>query len=234
MIDLGTTDFYIATPSIPRSDFERYSTQLFDDWENHVAQTLSLQDYSLVLEVEEGSVKGVGRIAAVLGAVYLGIGNYGDFVQGIQTIRGQVSSVGDYLTEHAVIPFKPSGYEAKVRKRGGSLGQLQRLFNQVQRRELTPEQAMIEAEAMFGEEASSVPGFMRDLQKSLENLPLFHQQVSLLPEPTEQELEISTREGERKPRPSRQIPSAPPPQHIRVEVWRESKKGQRKVRVIQL
>lgn len=234
MIDLGTTDFYIATPSMPRSEFERYSTHLFDDWENHVGQILSLPDYSLVLEVEEGSVKGGGRIAVVLGALYLGIGNYGDFVQGIQTIRGQISSVGDYLAEQAAIPFKSSGCEAQVKKRGGSLGQLQRLFNKVQRREMTPEQAMIEAEAMFGEEASSVPGFMCDLQKSLEKLPLFHQQISLLPEPTEQELEVSTRENERKPRPSRQIPSAPPPQHIRVEVWRESKKGQRKVRVIQL
>jgi hypothetical protein len=234
MIDLGTTDFYIATPSMPSSEFERYSTHLFDIWEIHVGQILALPDYSLLLEIEEGSVKGVGRIGAVLGALYIAIGNYGDFVQGIQTIRSQVSSVGDYLADQAFNPFAQSSCKAKVRKRSGSLGQLQRLFNKVQSRELTPEQAMIEAEGIFSEEASSNPAFMCDLQKSLETLPLVHQQTSLLPGSTDEELEILTREVERKPRPSRQHPSAPPPQHIRVEVWRESKNDQRKVRVIQL
>lgn len=228
MIDLGTTDFFIDVPSMPRQKLKRYSARLFDKWEEHVARTLELSDYSLALEVEEGSVKGVGRIATVLGTLYIGIGLYGDFIQGIETIRSQVSSVGDYLAEQANTPFKASGSETRVRKRGGSLAHLHRLFAKVQRREMTTEQAMLEAEALFGDEASTVPGFMCDLQKSLEQIPLFHQQLPLLPDATEMELG-----KKRKPHPSRP-PSAPLPQHLRVEVWRDSKNGQKKIRVVQL
>lgn len=232
MIDLGTTDFYIGVPSMPRQELKRYSTRLFDEWEEYVSSTLKLSDYSLALEVEEGSVKGVGRIAAVLGTLYLGIGNYGGFVQGIEIIRSQVNSVGDYLVEHASSPFKASGCETKVRKRGGSLAHLQRLFVKVQSREITTEQAMLEAETLFGDEADAAPGFMCDLRKSFELVPLFHQQLPLLPDATDMELDSGTKKG--KPRPSRPLPTAPPPQHLRVEVWRDSKNGQRRVRVVQL
>jgi hypothetical protein len=58
MIDLGTTDFFIGVPSMSRGKFKEYSTRLFDEWEDHVSRTLELPDYSLALEVEEGSVKG--------------------------------------------------------------------------------------------------------------------------------------------------------------------------------
>lgn len=232
MIDLGSTDFLIGIPSMPRQELRRYSTRLFDEWEEYVSRTLELSDYALALEVEEGSVKGVGKIAAVLGTLYAGIATYGGFVQGIDIIRGQVSSVGDYLAEHASSPFKASGCETKIRKRGGSLAHLQRLFAKVQRREMTTEQAMLEAEALFGGEADTAPGFMCDLQTSLEQAPLFHQQLPLLPDAVDTEFVSGTKK--RKSRPSRQLPSAPPPQHLRVEVWRDSKNGQRRVRVVQL
>ena len=232
MIDLGGTDFLIGVPSMPRQKLRSYSTHLFDEWEEYVSRTLELPDYSLALEVEEGSVKGVGKVAAVLGTLYAGIATYGGFVQGIEIIRDQINSVGDYLAEQASSPFKTSGCETKVRKRGGSLAHLQRLFAKVQRREITTEQAMLEAEALFGGEADTAPGFMCDLRTSLEQAPLFHQQLPLLPDTVDTELVSGTKKE--KTRSPRQLPSAPPPQHLRVEVWRDSKNGQRKVRVVQL
>lgn len=234
MIDLGTTDFFIGVPSMPRPEFEKYSTRLFDEWEEHVGRTLALPDYSLALEVEEGSVKGAGNIAVVLGALYLGIGNYGDFFQGLQTIRGQISSAGDFLAERAAIPFKSNGRETKVRKRGGSLAHLHRLFVKVQRREMTAEQAMREAETLLGDEATTAPEFMHNLQESLEQTPLLPQQLPLLLDPLEQEAVVPGGGKERRPRPPHPMPTMPPSQQLRVEVWRESKKGQRRIRVIEL
>ena len=116
MIDLGSTNFHIGVPSMPRQELRRYSTRLFDEWDEYVENTLKLPDYSLALEVEEGSVKGGGKIAVVLGALYLGIGNYGSFISGLQTIREQISSAGDFLAERAVQPFELSGVLPKVRK----------------------------------------------------------------------------------------------------------------------
>lgn len=234
MIDLGATDFYFGVPNLLRPQFEEYSAQLFDEWEEHVGQTLLLPDYSLALEVEEGSVKGVGKVGAWLAAIYIGVGQYGDFVQGLQTIRAQVSSVGDFLVERAAIPFELTDCEKTVRKRGGSLGRLQRLLLKVQCREMTAEQAMREAETLLGEEALTSPEFMQSLKNSLEQTPLNPEQLSLLLNTPEFEPEVLGSEKERRPRPSRPMPSAPPLQQLRVEVWRESKQGQRKIRVTQI
>lgn len=70
MLDLGTTEFVLAIPSLPETELKRQSTSLFDDWEGYVDTALSLPDYSLFLQVEEGSVKGATRIGAAIGALY--------------------------------------------------------------------------------------------------------------------------------------------------------------------
>ena len=234
MLDLGTTDFYIAVPSMPRQEFETYSTRLFDEWDEYVEKTLTLQDYSLVLEVEEGSVKGVGRIAALLGVVYFGIGNYGSFISGVQTIREQISTAGDFLAKRAALPFESSGAKPKVRKHGGSLARLQRLFHKVQRGEMTADQAMSEAEALLGDDAATSPEFMRKLAESLEQAPRFHQQILLPLDALGPEDSLPRSEKEQLPRTFPKKPYLPPPLQFRVEVWRESKKGPRKIRVVQL
>lgn len=234
MIDIGTTDFYIGVPSMPRHEFEEYSTRLFDEWEAYVEKTLMLPDYYLALEVEEGSVKGGGKIAVLLGALYFGIGNYGSFVSGLQTIRGQISSVGDFLAEQAAAPFESGGFKPKVRKHGDSLSHLQRLFVKVQRGEMTVEYAMHESEALFGDEATTVPEFMQKLHESFEQAPRFPQQLPLPLDTHEYEALLSSNDKGLRPRPSRPKPSLPSPQQFRVEVWRESKKGERRVRVFKL
>jgi hypothetical protein len=234
MIDLGTTNFYIGVPSMPRDEFENYSTRLFDEWEDYVEKTLLLSDYSLALEVEEGSVKGIGKIVAFMGALYVGIGAYGSFISGVQTIRDQVSSVGDFLGERAGLPFGSSGVPPKIRKHGGSLAHLQRLFVKVQRGDLTPDQAMYEAESYFGDDAATSPEFMKKLEESLIQTPRFHQQIQLPLDTFESEGSLPSGEKGRLPRPSHPKPVVPPPLAFRVEVWRDSKKEQRKIRVIQL
>jgi hypothetical protein len=141
MIDIGTTEFYFAVPSFSRQELEQCSLQLFDRWEMSVADNLVIPDYSLSLGVENGSIKGQGRIAVVLGALYFGIGNYGSFISGLKTIRDQVSVVSDLFVESAKQQLGTDFGAAKVRKRSGALGSLQRLFVKVQRGEITPEEA---------------------------------------------------------------------------------------------
>lgn len=234
MLDLGATDFYIAVPSLPQHKFEKYSTRLFDEWAAYVEKTLTLSDYSLVLEVEEGSVKGIGKVGATLFAVYLGIGTYGSFISGIDIIRGQINTAGDFLAERAASPFAAKGIKPKIRKHGGTLARIQRLFLKVQRGEMTSEQAIREVEALLGDEAATAPEFMRKLEESLKQAPRFHQQQLLpLDSASMEDLEPISDKG-KLPRPfPKKLQLAPPP-HFRVEVWRESKKGERKVRVVPL
>jgi hypothetical protein len=95
---------------------------------------------------------------------------------------------------------------------------------------------MQEAGKMFGEEAKSEPGFMEQLHDALKQTPILPQQIQLsidLEVTEDMELPPSTQMPRQQKPPQ---PKAPPPQsqHLRVEVWRESKKSKRNVRVTKL
>ncbi|MEJ7138604.1 hypothetical protein [Amphibiibacter pelophylacis] len=231
MIDIGTTDFYFVVPSLSKRRLEKYTLQLFDRWEQSVERSLLLPDYSLLLEVEEGSIKGKGRIAAGLAAVYVDVSGYGSFIQGLQIIRDQVNTVSDALAETAEKQIWPSRSAARTRKRGETLGSLQRLFFKVQRGDITPEEATREAELLIGEDAKDSPEFMSSLAESLAQAPKFHEQVPLPFESADDGHPGEQTERDRPPRrPS--APLWPLPTHLRVEVWRESKKQKKNHRTI--
>lgn len=234
MIYLGGTDFYIDVPSLPRHEFEQYSTKLFDKWEAYVEKALKIPDYSLALEVQEGSIKGGAKIAATLGALYFGVGQYGSFISGLQTIQAQVSAVGSFLATQAVTPFSYSKVKPKIKKYNGSLGELQRLFHRVQMGEITAEQAMLKAEFILGDEARSESHFMAELKDSFERTRLVARQLDLPLNSLGKDTIPQADNKKRKPRLPRPEPELPIGQQFRVEVWRDSKKEKRKVRIIQL
>jgi hypothetical protein len=234
MANIGTVDFYIGVPSLPRGELEEYSIQLFDEWEAYVEGVLTLPDYSLLLEVDEGSIKAFGRITAALVILYVGIGQYGSFITGLETIHNQVRSAGDYFGERASAPFSSINATPKVRKRGESLARLQSLFVKVQRGEIKVEEAMKESEAIFGTEAETSPDFMNEIKTSLEKTPLLPQQIQL--PLVDLEGEPLSYEGEKQTKPKPYKPRTPVPKSdlYRVEIWRENKKGKRNMRVISL
>ena len=231
MINIGSTNFLIKVPSLPQEEFKRYSTKLFDEWEKNVERTLLLPDYSISLEIEEGSIKGGGKVAVALGALYFGIGSYGDFISGLETIRGQVSYVSNALFKSARAPFGCSSVNAKARKNGGALSDLHRLFDKVQRGMLTADEAMSEVNTLFGEEGESVPEFIRELRLQFENAPRHPEQLSLVDD--EWEVCGEDKTEEKKNLPGRPRPK-PIPQQYRIEIWRESKKDKKHVKVTKL
>jgi len=105
MVDLGSTQFHLAIPSLPEEKLRQLSTRLFDSWEHFADDALSLPDYSLFLQVEEGSVRGLATVGAVLATIYFGIGNYGDFISGLKTINEQLTATSAYLRKHAPSVF---------------------------------------------------------------------------------------------------------------------------------
>lgn len=234
MIDIGNTEFLIAVRSLAKDDFEIYSSRLFDTWDEYIEKSLSVPDYSISLEIEEGSIKGKGKIAIAVGALYLGIGNYGSFISGLQTIRGQVSYVSSKLVESALSPFGEGSVKTTYRNNGGALSHLHRLFQKVQKGELTADQAMREAERILGEEAKSSPAFMQKLNDALKNAPKYPKQEHLF-EGAENEFNGSIDEKIKRI-PSRTPTPKPdtPINQFRVEIWRESKRDKKNVRVSKL
>lgn len=235
MVDLGTTDFVLAVPSLSERELRDLSSTLFDSWESFVDDSVGIPDYALFLQVEEGSIKGRARIGAALAAVYFGIGNYGSFVSGLRTISEQVSATADYVAEQAGRVFSCPSTGRTTKKRGGSLASLQRLFVRVQKGELTPDEAMIRAESLLGGEATTEPGFMRKLADALRNCPPYHQQQPLALIEEAEDLEAMIEAVPKSPRPRKpQPPAVGPPLQLRVEIWRESKKDRKQIRTVEL
>jgi len=231
MIDLGSTDFLIQVPSLPEEELTELSNVLFDSWASYAEDSLSIPDYSLFLQVEEGSIKGMAKVGALLYAVYMGIGNYGSFISGLQTINQQLSEVRLYLAHEARRTFPCQGTKPSTTKRGGSLAALQRLFVKVQKGELTPEAAVVQAEALLGDEIATVPGFQSDLENALRTCPLFPEQLSLPLVEDDFELIPYPKSPTRHNRPR---PTLGPALQFRVEVWRESKAHRKETKVVRL
>lgn len=232
MVNLGSTDFYFAVPSMPRDDFEAFSSRLFDLWEAQVSQEVPLDDYALSLEIEEGSVKGSGNVKAGLIAVGLFVSQYGSIVQGLETMHKHIVQTGSYLSEKAHELLGSENPAPEVRKRSGTLGQIQRLFEKVHRRQITAEEAMAEVEKLLGDEATTAPDFMKRLNESLRDGPLLPKQLFLSPagelcEPAKEMPEKRQPSGHRQP-----SPGLPPANQFRVEIWRESKRGKKHIKIV--
>jgi hypothetical protein len=232
MIDIGSTEFYIGGTELPRDLFEAYASQLFDDWDAHINAQLDLEDYAIILEVEEGSIKGKGKLLAGAVAIYAGICSYGSLVQGIDTIGRHAAIAGKFLAERAHASLGPNAHAPVVRKQSGTLGQLQRLFVRVQRRELSAEEATAAAAALIGEDAAAVPEFLPKISAALHDVQLSPLQIALPFEGAVAEdspFEEGKRPPLRKPRPR---PAIPEGNQVRVEIWRESKRGKKMIRVV--
>ena len=233
MLDVVTTSFYIKAVAFEKDEFAHYSTNLFDEWDSYVETHLDLPDYAVTLVIEEGSIKGVGKIAATAGMLYLAIGNYGSFISGVQTIREQASYVTSALFDQAKTRFGCKNTRGNSKQSGGEIFYLKNLFERVQRRQLTPDQAVAEVQDRWGHEAASSPGFLRDLATSLANAPRHPEQLPMSDEfwgPCA-DITAPAREPRRK---LPHAPEAPIPQHYRIEIFRPRKGGSKKVKLTKL
>jgi len=220
MLNIGQTSFDIRVPSLKRDQFESYSTNLFDVWEREVAGIISFDDYALSLEIEEGSIKGRGKIAVAAGILYFGIGNYGDFIGGLETIYGQVTYVGERLFQAAKSPVGGNSVRATKRTNAGAISSMRRLFEGVRSGTLTVDEAMNKFEHILGDELPENSAFVHDMRSQLEAAPAYPKQLTLIQDDWE-EGDLKD-QPERAPREPRRTP-VPSPDHFRIEIWRESK-----------
>jgi hypothetical protein len=186
MVDLGSIDFRLDVPSIPKAELEEYTTRLFDVWEAQVREAVRIPDFSVSLQIEEGSIKGKGIIAGGLFALYIGIGQYGSFISGVQTIKAQVMYANARLSEIARSSHGGDAAPMSIQKRLGTLARLERLFDKVQRGELSVSDAMRQADELLGDEVHQVPEFRKALEDSLLKAPSIPKQLVLPMDETEE------------------------------------------------
>ena len=97
---------------------------------------------------------------------------------------------------------------------------------------MTVEEAMQKAESIFGDEVDTAPEFMNELEKSLAETPRRPEQLHIeLDEASDPQSESP----KHKPKQNRTPRVRPTPTlHNRIEIWRESKDGKKRIRVTQV
>ncbi len=231
MANIGTTDFYIDVPSLSREQFEEYSVSLFDDWESRVKTTLILPDYSLLLNVEEGSITAAAKVIASTKLLRQGIAKRDSFVSGIEDIERQIDETGNYFGQRAEELLKPGGVKSIVKQRREVPTKLLELFEKFRRNKITVKQAMVDAEAIFGPEFKDDPELGVVLKEALENTPLqqmpFPFWEAYIGEAIPKDKK-NRKTSEKKPRKKTD------PKQYRVQVRRESRTGKRTVKFTNL
>lgn len=230
MLSIGSIDFYMKAAKLSSADFESYTSRLFDEWEARVSQELPLEDYALILEVEEGSIRGSGKIKATGKALFYVVCGYGSLIQGLQYLRDHASAAGSFLSESAQRSAS-SPSPPIVKKKSEAIGQLQRLFVKVQRREMSVEEAIQEAGVILGDDAVETPELLDRLTESLRKVQLMPEQISLPFDGVEEELPTEEPDKRKQSKAPKPIPVMPPATHVRVEVWKESKRGKKRIKV---
>jgi hypothetical protein len=232
MIDLGVVDFVLDVQKLPRREFEQYGTTLFDAWDRFLAMELKLPDFSVGLELEEGSIKGRGVVRTVGTALFVGITGYGGLVQGIQMINATIRTSGKVLVDSAAEPFHIPEAIRRFRRGPGFPGRLERLFARVKKGELTPEEATQIALSMLEGEPDIPPELIESVKRSIASVHRNPQQLSL-PLELQDDSESPYAPDPRGPSRERSHPPLPPIERLRLEIWKESKSGVRRVTVIE-
>lgn len=234
MIAIGEAHFHIDVSHLDDDALERYASVLFDGFDES-AEVLPLSDFGIFLEVEEGSIKGKGRIVAAATVLYFGIGQFGDFVQGVKEIASLSRSVMSNLVSDA--PKKLGIPNSIVWKRSDAakLGRLQGLFAAVQSGALDANEATEKAIELLSEEDVLPAGMENDIAKSVQRIVLNPRQVDWVLPPEEaavEQLSDTTRvpRERRTPRSKAMAPS----RKLRVEVYKPGKGAARSLKIVEI
>lgn len=235
MLEIGTTSFELDITPLGEVSLKAYATGLFKQIDEQASTLLPLLDYGLELDLEEGSLRGKSLILATAASLYLGIGQYGSFVQGLREIRNGARALSLWTTEHVPHSLGCTAEVIRTRRSGGGVvTKLARLFNEVQHHRLSPEQALERALPLFGGGTDSPLGLRDDLEAALRVVGNEPRQLDFDFGAWKDGPDSGEPEPPRRQRHSSDRPAALPAERLRVEIRRESRTGKPIMRVIHL
>ena len=187
-----------------------------DRTEIAVREFLPQLEVTIAASAEEASLKTRTKVLATAGAIYIGIGNFGGFADGVREIvsvsRQAMSHVNEQIIEEVASP------SATIRTRvdTGLPGKLARLFERVESGELTAHEAQCEANSILRRVPEPTPnGMSGDIQSEISRLakhaPEVQRRWAVAP--------VQTPEVTERPLPDAPDSETPPLSVRRAEVW---------------
>lgn len=225
MLSIGEAHFHIDVAHLGEVALEQFARTLFHGFEEK-SGALPLEDFGLSLEIEAGSIRGKGRILTTLAVLYIGIGEYGDFVQGVREIANVSRSVVSSLVSDAPKKLERPNTLTWNRSNAARLGGLERLFLAVKAGVLQPDEATQKAIELLSEDDQLPQGFAVDIEASLCRIVKDPQQLDwVLPD---DDAEVDTKlagptTSSKAPR-TRSLDPQAPTRKLRVEIRKSSKR----------
>jgi hypothetical protein len=233
MLNLGNTDFVLAIPSIPEHELSQLSLSLFDLWEKRIEIAVPVPDYSLFLEVENGSIKGSGKILSAVQTTVQAVVLIGGFASGIEYINMSLRFAHRELPSLAGQVFGAPSTNITFKSSKSDINYICNIFESVRKRKLDITVAMAKIQLKFGAEVTSNPEFMKILAEALEACDHYPEQAQFPFTNDHDDLDLKSDSTPDKPRRNKTpIPNFPSQMQIRVEVWRESKNKPKQSRII--
>jgi hypothetical protein len=185
--------------------------------------------FKISASTEEASLKTRTKIAITASALYIGIGNFGSFVDGVREIASLGRRAARFANEHIVAALPKPPRIIHERNDSGLPGELARLFDKVENGELTAREASARATLLLMRLEEPVPGAMlQDLQESLAGLrrtELAGRDVTMVSVPPPKVVRVFAAS------PSRDKPHPKGSRRMRAEVWLDEG-GKKKRRII--
>lgn len=227
MIDIVSASFNFDTPAPPEDDLIAYARRIFNQMDTEAEKLLPFDDYSLYLAVEEGSVKGLGKVAVYASALYLGIAQYGGFIQGVETIKRQGCAVARAVVNAASSDkMVANGPKVHSRADAGAASHLERLFVKVRDREIGPKEATRRALEILDPMGDELPPEApREIAAAIKSIRLNPEQLHL--DLGSEEKTVPPPSGPAAPRRNKPMPAV---QHLLVVIEREEKCSQPRFR----
>ncbi|MDV3470182.1 hypothetical protein RZA67_15780 [Stenotrophomonas sp. C3(2023)] len=227
MLELIVTSFNFSDLRLSELEIREHSNEVFDAWARDIEERLLLPDYSIALVVEEGSIKGKGKILVAATALYGGICSYGSFVSGVETIARQASAASDFLYKNAQSAFNCTSPREGSRRHSGEAFYMKKILDRVSRGQISAEHAAVELSSRWEKLDPGNSVSLHDLAAELTTIPRDPQQ-----------LELDTRgwpDCEGKP-PKVPQPRKPPndngnriDSHLRIEISKASRRDPKRI-----
>jgi hypothetical protein len=217
-IDIARARFRVDGDYSDAAYLESFATKAFHEWQLIAYERIELDDFGLSLRVEEGSLKGTAKAVALASALYLGVGNYGDFRAGVKQIYEDCRSAAKYFLKTQVVQVElhrdPENWTSAD---AGVLTKVERLFQRVKYGELTPREGAVLALDILRPYGGLNDSLESEIVRSFEMMKRKGEQLSL---DMDGDRAIET---DQKPRPAskkapRDMPPLPKEEHWVIDI----------------
>jgi hypothetical protein len=224
MIPVARAYFRFDIPAPPEDQLFLYARRLFSQLDGAAETLLPFDDYSLFIAVEEGSVKGGGKVMVRAAALVGLISGYGSFMQGLREVGATGRAVADYFVETAAdeVPGEAVGPDWS-HKDSGAVRRLENLFVRVRDRELSPEQAAELAVHLLSRDDDLTDEATRQIEEAFQSTSRNPEQLELLPAPPTSIPDVP-------PPPKPHDTPHPVPHGLRIEISKEGKNNEPKIK----